>query len=488
MPMSEGKPSVKTLALLFVAFVAIWSVYFAITESQASIHNDMAEAYVWGREFQFGYNQHPPFWAWICGAWFFVFPRAGWAFAILSSLNAAIGLWGSWMLIGRFADGDKRIAATALLLLTPFYTFLSYKYNANSIFLSLWPWTLFFFLRAIDEGGIRDAIAFGLLMGCALLSKYYAGVLGATCGLAALQHPDRARYFRSASPYVSVLVALALFAPHVVWLMSSGAPPIRYLARVSGRGFGASAGFAGAALLGAFAQNGLAVGLIAFAAVFEPRGAPAPRIRILATLVLAPLALTMLAALTLRTKISTNMMIGIFSLAPLFAIEVLGARGIRRLRRLALRLAALVTLGALAASPVIAVGKAWYSRSPEDADPRKEIAQAATRFWRDAAGTPLAYVAGSYRYDNAVAFYSADRPHAFTHFDEFGNRWVTPGLLAEKGLLSVCVKDDGECAASTARFATSGSKREEMTLSHDFLGHSRAPVTFIVTVIPPVER
>ena len=64
----------------------------------------------------------------------------------------ALGLLGSWRLIGRFADGDKRIAATALLLLTPFYTFLSWNYNANSIFLSIWPWTLYAFVRAIDGG------------------------------------------------------------------------------------------------------------------------------------------------------------------------------------------------------------------------------------------------------------------------------------------------------------------------------------------------
>src|SRR6202453_1640513 len=110
---TEPDPPAQTVAALFVAFVAVCSLYFAIAESQASIHGDMAEAYAWGREFRLGYNQHPPFWAWICGVWFMVFPRAGWAFAILSSLNAAIGLLGSWQLIGRFARGDKQIAATA---------------------------------------------------------------------------------------------------------------------------------------------------------------------------------------------------------------------------------------------------------------------------------------------------------------------------------------------------------------------------------------
>ena len=485
---AQTGPAPPTIGLLFVAFVAVWSAYFAIAESQASIHNDMAEAYAWGREFRLGYNQHPPFWAWICGAWFTLFPRAGWSFAILSSLNAAFGLLGSWKLIGRFAEGDKRIAATALLTLTPFYTFLSYKYNANSIFLSIWPWTTYFFLRSIDEGGPRDAILFGLGMGLALLSKYYALILGATCFLAALQHPERARYFRSTSPYLSIAVAAALCAPHVWWLLSTGAPPVRYLGRISGRGYGAVAFYAATAFLGALAQNGVVIALVALTALFAPPGESRPtgaRFRVLTTLALAPALLTVLAALALRTKVSTNMMIGTFALVPLLAIEIAGGRGVARLQGLSTRLAVGLSLGALAVSPAVALGKAWFSHDPNDWEPRKELADAATKFWRETTGAPLAYVGGSFRYDDAVAFYSPDRPHVFVRFDYFANQWVTPEALAKQGLLSVCVKTDAECLAATAALAGPLAKRTEMTLSHRFWGHEAKPVDFVVTAIPP---
>ena len=267
---AAAEPGAGLVLALFAAFVAVWSAYFTISQAPASVHNDMAEAYVWGQEFQLGYNQHPPFWAWICGAWFSVFPRAGWAFAILSSLNAGIGLLGAWRLIGRFAEGEKRSAATLLLLLTPFYTFLSYKYNANSIFLSIWPWTLYFFLRSIDGRALLDAVLFGLCMGLALLSKYYALILAATCLIAALQHPLRRRYFASASPYVSVGVAAALFAPHLWWLLSSGAPPLRYLSRISGRGFGEVATFAATAFFGALAQNAVVFAVVAIVSRARP--------------------------------------------------------------------------------------------------------------------------------------------------------------------------------------------------------------------------
>jgi 4-amino-4-deoxy-L-arabinose transferase-like glycosyltransferase len=490
------EPAAWLVAALFAVFVAIWTAYFAISEVPTSIHNDMAEAYAWGREFQLGYNQHPPFWAWICGVWFAVFPRAGWAFAILSSLNAGTGLVGAWRLIGRFATGDKRSAATALLLLTPFYTFLAYKYNANSIFLSIWPWTLYFFLRSIDGRAVLDAVLFGLLMGLALLSKYYALILAATCFLAALQHPRRAFYFASASPYISLLVAAALCAPHVWWLASSGAPPLRYLSRISGRDYGDVASSAATAFFGALAQNALVFAVVAFVAWTPPREVLAtigarwkePQFRLLTILAATPLVLTVLAGFALRNKVSTNMLIGTFSLAPLLAIETVGARRIDRLRIVAARLAAALTIGALVASPGVALARAWFSHDMNDVQPRKELAEAATRLWREATDRPLAYVAGTAFYENGVAFYSPDRPHAFVDFDYFRNRWVTPQALADDGLLSVCVAGDAACLTATALFATPQATRTQITLAHDTLGHEGKPVEFVVTVIPPRAR
>jgi dolichyl-phosphate-mannose-protein mannosyltransferase len=490
---AAAAPSAGLVFALFCAFVAIFAAYFTISEWPSSIHNDMAEAYAWGQEFQLGYNQHPPFWAWVCGAWFLAFPRAGWAFAILGALNAGIGLVGAWRLIGCFAGGEKKSAATLLLLLTPFYTFLAYKYNANSIFLSIWPWTLYFFVRSIDARGVFDAVLFGVCMALALLSKYYALILAATCLIAALQHPERRRYFASTSPYISVAIAAALCAPHLWWLRSSGAPPLHYLSRISGRGYGAIALFAATAFFGALAQNAAVVAVVAIVARLRPSEAAAsigaqwknPRFRVLAILAIAPLILTVLSAFALRTKISTNMLIGTFSLMPLLAVEIARPRRLDQLRIVAARLVAALAIGALVASPAVALANVWLSHNINDVQPRREIAAEATRLWREATGRPLAFVASTEPYDNALAFYSPDRPHTFVHFSFFGNRWVTPEKLAEQGLLSICLEGDEGCAALTERFATPQATRNRITLAHAAFGHSAKPVTFIVTIIPP---
>jgi hypothetical protein len=117
--------------------------------------------------------------------------------------------------------------------------------------------------------------------------------------------------------------------------------------------------------------------------------------------------------------------------------------------------------------------------------PYQEAAAEATRLWHARTSRPLAYVAGSAWYDNAIAFYSTDRPHVFVDLDYARNLWVTPEKLARYGLLSLCVSDDRDCLARTERFLTPDTTRTEVSLAHVFWGHVARPVHFVVTIIPP---
>jgi hypothetical protein len=179
------------------------------------------------------------------------------------------------------------------------------------------------------------------------------------------------------------------------------------------------------------------------------------------------------------------MLIGVFPLSPLLAMQFLRPSDPSRLRCWTLRGATFLSLGALLLSPLVAVGKAWYGRDSEDVEPRREAAIAASEFWASATQAPLAFVAGSFRYDNAAAFYSPEHPSVFVGFDYFGNRWASPEKIAARGLLTICLKDDAACLSDTAEFATPATKREEMTLAHTAYGRTRKSFDFVFTAIPP---
>ena len=173
--------------VLACIFIGVWTTYDTVTEMPVALKHDMTETYSWGQEFQLGYHQHPPFWAWLCGVWFAIFPSTLLSFAALSATNAALGLWGVWLLTAKLVkDPTQRLIARLLPLLTPVYTFYAFKFNANIIFLSLWPWTLYFFFEASEQKKKNATLLFGVFVGLNLLSKYYALLPLAGCVFAAL--------------------------------------------------------------------------------------------------------------------------------------------------------------------------------------------------------------------------------------------------------------------------------------------------------------
>jgi 4-amino-4-deoxy-L-arabinose transferase-like glycosyltransferase len=492
-----GNPGLPTIALLLCGFVAAWTAYGAISGAPVPLHSDMTEAYVWGREFQLGYNQHPPFWAWIAGAWFLLFPRADWAFDLLAMINAAIGLLGAWVLAGNFASGYRRHAAALLLLLTPFFTFLAFKFNANSIFLSLCPWLFHFFVRSVETRRPGDAISFGVVMGLAMLSKYFALLLAASCLIAALTHPSRRRYFGSAAPYLSIAVAAALFAPHAWWLWTSNAPPVRYFLGTTGHSFIFASGHAAQALIGAVAFETLVAAAILLGLRSAPGGWIAtarrkwrePPFRLLVILAIMPLLLAILSGLAFRLDLSNNMLIGVFSLVPLLLIEIAdgryGGRADRRLFLIAISGAVGMTALMLLLSPVIAIAQIGWSGNTDRLKPSRELARAATEAWHQTVDTPLLYVAGSAPYGDAIAFYSADRPHTLFRFSFAAAPWVTRTDIARHGLLVACLVSDAVCLDKATALARPRTIRRAITLTHAYRGHKGRPTRFILVIVPP---
>src|SRR5215813_11902438 len=82
--------------LFLAAHISVCTLVAVIGLWTSPLQDDMAEAWVWGKEFQLGYSKHPPVFAWIAGAWFLLFPHFDWCFYLLSAVNGAIGLAGVW--------------------------------------------------------------------------------------------------------------------------------------------------------------------------------------------------------------------------------------------------------------------------------------------------------------------------------------------------------------------------------------------------------
>jgi 4-amino-4-deoxy-L-arabinose transferase-like glycosyltransferase len=485
----DGAIDARVLGALIVVLTLAYAAISAISTGGGAIHEDMAEAYVWGSHFEWGYYKHPPLWAWIAGGWFELMPRTALSFALLCAANVTIGLWGAWMLIGCFAQGWTRLAAFLLLLVTPFYALNAFVFNANSIFISLWPWTAWAFVRAMDQPGWGRALVFGLLAGLDMLAKYYGAVLLGGCALAALAHLMARAYFASPWPYVSVAVAGLVFAPHVVWLLQTGFLPFHYFGGESGHGLGYSLGTAVKLLAGDAAQMGVVIALVLIAARSSLSGLPARlrervvdrRFRVLAILGLAPLLLTVAFGLAFRLKLSTNWTIAVFPLVPLILIELAPPPDPRRLAAIAGALGILGAGGGLVLAPFVRV----FSTEAKDIEPRRAAVAEAVQLWRARTNAPLLVVGGDETYGDAAGFYAPGKPSVFIRFDPKTSPWIDVRQLPRTGLLALCPAADHACIVGAGRYATADTRWTPVALPTAATSATPAAAAFLVGVTPP---
>ena len=486
--MTEDRGRSLRLVILFVCLNAtLWALY-AVAGGSPAQHQDSLEAYAWGREFQLGYFKHPPLWAWVAGVWFELFPRDDFSFYFLSELNASLGIVGAWMLMGRFVSGPVRQAAAALLLLTTFFTFNALRFNANTFPLSIWPWTMVFFVRSIERRTAVSGLLFGLFAGFALLTKYYAAVLLATCLAAALVHRDRRAYFSSAAPYVAVLAFALTFLPHAIWLVRDGFGPIRHMIVqsevVDAKFVDTPFGFA----LTCLAYHALQIAIVVGVRFWKGRAFPvSPRHGwpFLLALATGPFLLTVAIGL-FGLRVRPLYAIPIFPLTPLPLVLAASVEP-KSLLRVATRLYGAIVAIALVAAPIVAI--VGLPRRPgSDSPPMAEVAQQVEAQFRARTGRPLRIVAGTWPYAVGTVFYAAGDVSDFTDFDFSRAPWVTPERIRHEGLAYICaLEGEDRCFGPAAPWRAKAVEERELVVRRTFLGAEGAPVRLLVGIVPPEE-
>ena len=473
---------------LILVYALVWAAFATISTGRG-LHGDSLEAYTWGREFDLGYYKHPPFWSWIAGLWFALLPKTNFSFWFLSEINGAIGLAGAWALIGRFSNRRMQMLGVLLLMLTPFYQFNAQRFNANTILLSIWPWTLYFFVRSIETRRVFHALVCGMLAGFALLSKYYGAILVATCFFAALTHHGRRDYFRSAAPYVSTVAAFLVFLPHLLWLVKDGFQPLLYLADRIDKADRAIANQYFEFILGNIAFFILPAALLLLARWRGGKEDSRPdmgRIHgpsFVNVLAFAPFVLTLVAGTIGHTALGIPFAVSILALVPPLMVSVINP-SLEYAVKYARILVGAIIVTCLSVSAFLPY---FYLRFDEShySMPRDEMADAAIDIWKRETGLPVRYISGDRDFAMAAVFRSKDNTSDFNNFNFRWSPWVTREGLKAHGLLAMCRTDDEICNRRAERFAGEGSKVIEHTLQRQIWGAVGRPWTFNIYVIPP---
>ena len=320
-------------------------------------------------------------------------------------------------------------------------------------------------------------------------------LLLASCFFAALLHPRRRTYFRSAAPYCTVAACAVVVAPHAWWALKSGFPTVEYALAKSNRPFCQNMHGAFGAGLAAIATNTLGTTVLLMA--LRRRWLAlvsrvwyfwvAPDHRWLVMLGFGPIVITLILGIVGLVKIAPNFLIPTVYILPLLVLTAVSpALTVGRVRAIMLT-AGSVMLFALAASPIVAY-TSMALRLNERQQVSKEAALAATTIWHEHVNAPLRIVAGTEAFSLALAFYSADGPAEFTHFNRQQAPWITPERISREGLLCVCAATDAACLAQAKRYETPETKRTERMFQKAFWGLRGPVIDVLIIIVPPRTR
>lgn len=460
--------------LLLALFVVIWTVYSSYSRLNLDQDSDMLENYSWGIAWQAGYFKHPPLFAWIAAGWFTIFPRADWAYFLLSAFNAALAVFASWRIAIRFLDPWRAFLSVGLFFFLPPVTFLAIKYNANAAMLPLWPLTVLFYIRFLEGGKTLDAVLCGLLAAAAVLTKYYSGLLVAAIGLHIVLDRDVRPVLASRGFWIAGAIFVAALAPHIRWLFQHNFLPITYAAGQSDGSwltslvsipefFGAMVLYALPAVLVLLLvlQRNQATAILDLRAFRELRRTPVGRALLSTTFV--PAVLVALLAASLAADMSSVWALPMFFSMPILLL-LLVPEGQLEMRRAVMPAVVLIyCAGLLAALPVIRM--VMYPDSElRHTVPVRSIALAIDKAWSAHTDAPLPIVAGNSLLAYGASFYAPSRPYSIQANSLEFTPWITWRDIEQKGMIVVCLEEEPDCEQTARKLSGSYDRQEEISV------------------------
>jgi 4-amino-4-deoxy-L-arabinose transferase-like glycosyltransferase len=213
----------------FAAFLALHVIVWTTlpTLLYANLPLDLIEALTYGREWQLGYDKLPPLPWWLVEIMYRTFGSdvAYYALAQVAVIVAFIAVWATARpLVG------ARGALVAVLIIDGMH-YLQYtavKFNHDVIQLPFWALSGYAFHAALKRGRLCHWLLFGFCIGAALWAKYFVVVLAVPYALFLLLDREARRAVATPGPWIAVVVAFIVMAPHLWWLVQTDFLPLAY--------------------------------------------------------------------------------------------------------------------------------------------------------------------------------------------------------------------------------------------------------------------
>lgn len=417
------------LALAFVFPVLLCLVFFPTPAI------DLREHINWGLHFPLYTWKLPPLQDWLAGLVALTGLRDAWPYVLVAQLINFAGLTYLVRIARDFID-ERAAIPIAIAFCGSIFSSVAVvdtALNADQIQMPLWLGVLYHALRGARDDRWADWLACGALAALGILAKYFTFFLLLALTLAVLAAPSHRALLRRPGPYVAAAIAAAVFALHLVPLLS-----VQGMFGYAGETLQPTAGITRRldwffSVVGSVALFGLplliALGIVARRSQLRWAGVPqdgAPRVILLTAAFLYGITL-LLTLLGLRFRIRYGGPMLPFAMLALFCLVRLEA--VRDFLR-----AMLVIWGVMAAGiAALAIGfPRVYLR-----EPAPQAAAMMRADWDKTYSCGPAYVLGHLHPAHAIGLYFGRGVTGVSYGDYHHAQWVDPTRLRRLGAIIV---------------------------------------------------
>jgi hypothetical protein len=198
-------------------FYSGWALLSIIQAANTELFDDEAYYWVYSRFIDWGYFDHPPMIAALIKAGYAIFHNELGVRLLILILNTATIFFVHQL---TYKKDDRLFYAVAgSIAVAQIGGMIAVPDTPLLFFIVLFYWL---YQRFLQFNNITSAILLGLCMACMLYSKYH-GVL--VIGLVLLSN---LKLFANKYTYVSLLVCMVLFAPHIYWQYRHNFPSVQF--------------------------------------------------------------------------------------------------------------------------------------------------------------------------------------------------------------------------------------------------------------------
>lgn len=441
-------------------------VWVIIPLFRRSIPLDSIEALMWGKYCDFGTNKHPPLSGFVAEGFYRLFGETNLGIYVASQVCILLGFIYIYKLAGLFLSKEKAVLSAMLLEGVIYYGFSSMEFNVNVLSLALWPVTVYYFYRAMNENKLSFWALTGVFAALNIWNKYVGGILLIAMALYLLLTAEGRAQFKHFGPYLTFMIFIVLLLPHLWWLYEHDFYVLEYFAGRSSSAVKTGLGsivaahllyplkFAGAQVLFCL------LSLIVYFTAFRKAGKSAQNIsasdkKFLIFTGVVPLLLMIFVSFAGGVKMKsmwgfpTLYMLGIllFVYFPFKLNDTLAAQ---------MRRNVYVAMFLLAAAALAII---FFNKSEKINFPNKEFAADMTRLWNERYAQKMAYAGGEIWYIANVSLYGEDHAKPMAGLRPEINPWFDAGDFAEKGAL-VIFNDAGAYDNMRKRYSNLSPRQE----------------------------